>query len=74
MAQAKTSWEKLRDVLDDAKRNDEVSTILRTASPSEVRDLLLKKYDLSADEVTDLITEFERIADRNSVGFWSPIG
>jgi hypothetical protein len=69
----RTSWERLRALLDKAKVDEGLSERLKTSPPSVVRDILRDQFDLSADDVTDLITEFESIADRNSLRWWSPI-
>lgn len=68
-----TPWERLRRLLDKAKADEGLSERLKTSPPSKVRDILRDEFDLSADDVTDLITEFENIADRNSLRWWSPI-
>ncbi len=66
-------WERLRVLLDEAKKDRDLSNQLKTSPPSVVRDILRDRFGLSADDVTDLITEFESIADRNSLRWWSPI-
>jgi hypothetical protein len=67
------AWDKLRTLLDAAKANPTLSTQLRTSSPAEVRDILRAQFHLSADDVTDLVSQFENIADRNSLQWWSPL-
>jgi hypothetical protein len=70
---AETQWGRLRDLLDKARDEPELSEQLKTSPPSVVRDILRERFGLSADDVADLITEFENIADRNSLKWWSPI-
>jgi hypothetical protein len=70
---APTAWERLRVLLDAAKEDPRLSERLRTSPPSEVRNILRDDFGLTADNVTDLISEFEYIADRNSLQWWSPL-
>jgi len=68
-----TAWDRLRVLLDRAKENPQLSERLRTSPPSDVRNILRDEFGLTADDVTDLISEFEYIADRNSLQWWSPL-
>lgn len=67
------AWDRLRTLLDAAKEDQELSHALRTKPPAEVRDILRERFGLTADDVTDLVSEFENIADRNSLQWWSPL-
>ncbi len=67
------AWERLRTLIEAAKTNPELSQQLRTAPPAQVRDILRDQFKLTADDVTDLVSQFEFIADRNSLQWWSPL-
>ena len=67
------AWEKLHELLLEARTDEELRSILQTEPPAVVRDVLQERFELSADELTNLISEFENIADRNSLQWWSPI-
>lgn len=67
------AWEKLHELLLAARTDEELRRILQTEPPAVVRDVLQERFKLSADELTNLISEFENIADRNSLQWWSPI-
>jgi hypothetical protein len=67
------AWDKLRELLQAARTDEELRRILQTEPPAVVRDVLKDRFQITADEVTDLVSEFENIADRNSLQWWSPI-
>jgi hypothetical protein len=67
------AWDKLYELLQAARIDPDLRHILQTEPPAVVRDELQRRFDLTADELTDLISEFENIADRNSLQWWSPI-
>ena len=67
------AWDKLHELLQAARDDDELKRILQTEPPAVVRNELFNRFNLTADELTDLVSEFENIADRNSLQWWSPI-
>ncbi len=67
------AWDKLHALLQDARTDPDLRRILQTEPPAVVRDVLKERFQITADELTDLISEFENIADRNSLQWWSPI-
>ncbi|OGO15123.1 MAG: hypothetical protein A2Z14_18035 [Chloroflexi bacterium RBG_16_48_8] len=67
------AWDKLHQLLHAARVDEELQRILQTEPPAVVRDVLKERFDITADGLTDLISEFENIADRNSLQWWSPI-
>jgi hypothetical protein len=67
------AWDKLYALLQEARTDQNLRHILQTQPPAVVRNELEARFELTADELTDLISEFENIADRNSLQWWSPI-
>ena len=65
--------DKQHHLLHAARVDEELQRILQTEPPAVVRDVLKERFDITADGLTDLISEFENIADRNSLQWWSPI-
>jgi hypothetical protein len=66
-------WEKLLKLIEDAKEYPEVSKTLRTGNPKEVTTLLQERADLTMDDLGEIFTDLEFIADRNSLQWWSPL-
>jgi PHD/YefM family antitoxin component YafN of YafNO toxin-antitoxin module len=67
------AWDKLHELLQAARTDQELRRVLQTAPPAVVRDVLKERFQFTADELTDLVSEVENIADRNSLQWWSPI-
>jgi len=66
-------WEKLLKLIEDAKEHPEVSKTLRSGNPKEVTTLLQERADLTMDDLGEIFTDLEFIADRNSLQWWSPL-
>jgi len=66
-------WEKLLKLIEDAKEHPEVSKTLRSGRPNEVTALLQERADLTMDDLGEIFTDLEYIADRNSLQWWSPL-
>ena len=67
------AWDKLYELLQEARINSTLRDILQKGPPDAVRNKLRDDFGITADELTDLIAEFENVADRNSLQWWSPI-
>lgn len=69
---ASEHWEKLINLIDIAKEDSALSETLRTGSPSDVTHTL-QEYGVSMDDLGEIFTDLEYIADRNSLQWWSPL-
>lgn len=67
------AWDKLYELLQTARTDSGLRQILQTQPPDVVRNELRERFGFTADDLTDLLSEFENIADRNSLQWWSPI-
>lgn len=72
MEDTRSPWDKLQDLIAEAKTNDELGAILRTGSPKEVTDVL-QEMGFLMDDIGQIFEDLEYIADRNSLRFWSPL-
>jgi hypothetical protein len=73
MKMGKASWEKLLHLIELAKSEPELSAILRSGKPNEVTAALQARADLTMDDLGEIFTDLEYIADRNSLQWWSPL-
>jgi hypothetical protein len=65
-------WNKLQELIQAARDNDELGKKLRTGSPTDVT-AALQEYGLTMDDMGAIFTDLEVIADRNSLRWWSPL-
>ncbi len=67
-------WDKLLRLIELAKADDAVSHVLRHGSPAEVVKVLqADPIRFSMDEIGEIFSDLEYIADRNSLAYWSPL-
>ena len=66
------AWARLKTMIEAAMQDPEAFEALRTGSPSEAL-AVLKDYELDDVHLAALMDGFEKIADRNSARFWSPL-
>ena len=67
------AWEKLLRLIQEAKEDPQLSAILRSGKPKEVTAALQERVDLTMDDLGEIFTDLEYIADRNSLQWWSPL-
>lgn len=73
MKMGSSSWEKLLHLIDEAKGDPELSAVLRSGKPNEVTAALQARANLTMDDLGEIFTDLEYIADRNSLQWWSPL-
>jgi hypothetical protein len=66
------AWVNLKRLIDEAMDDPDKFTVLREGTPSEAL-AILKQYELDDVHLAALMDGFEKIADRNSARFWSPL-
>jgi hypothetical protein len=73
MKMGSESWEKLLSLIEQAKGDRELSEVLRSGKPNEVTTVLQERAGLTMDDLGEIFTDLEYIADRNSLQWWSPL-
>lgn len=73
MKMGNVHWDKLMKLIEEAKRDPDLSVILRTGKPNEVTTVLQERVGLTMDDLGEIFTDLELIADRNSLQWWSPL-
>jgi hypothetical protein len=72
MKMAGDHWGNLLKLIEMAKENRELSETLRTGTPKDVTSAL-QEAGVSMDDLGEIFTDLEYIADRNSLQWWSPL-
>lgn len=69
---ADSHWNNLISLIERAKEDEGLSNTLRRGTPADVTRAL-QEAGLSMDDLGDIFTDLEYIADRNSLQWWSPL-